>query len=259
MYYDMKKVCFENDNNIELLLLDTSDHLMFENRKRSEPLFRKLISYLIKYNYISIGNYIDAGSWIGDNALPWSKMIDGVVYAIDPSEDNCRFAKNIAFINGINNINFITGALSDFKKDLYTNDDLFHCSLSEDKFGSNLIKAFSIDELYKDKIIDNISFIHLDVEGMEYSAILGSENVIDQFNPVIAYEQHINTDDISKIINFLDNKNYKIFIIDEVLEGCKPDCRNLLAIPGDLYDNRLLLIIKKYFNYNILLNIEKAG
>jgi FkbM family methyltransferase len=251
----MKKVFFENDNNIELLLPNTAEHCNFESRKNSEPLFRKLISVLINYNYINGGNFIDAGCWIGDNALPWSKMTNGNIYAIDPSEKNCEFAKEIASLNDINNITFITGALSDFKKDLYTSGELSHCSLSEDEIGHNVINAFSIDELYKDKIIDNISFIHLDVEGMEYSAILGSENVIDKFNPIIAFEQHMDTDPVEEIIFFLNNKNYKIFIIDETLEGCRFDCKNLLALPSQMYNSELLKILNQNFDDDILYHI----
>ena len=255
----MKKVYFENDNNIELLLPDTSEHSNFESRKDAEPLFRKLISFLIKYNYIDSGNYIDAGCWIGDNALPWAKMTNGIIYAIDPFEGNCEFAKGIASLNNINNIAFITGALADSKKDLYTSHDLFHCVLSEDELGTHTIKAFSIDELYKDKIIDNITFIHLDVEGMEYAAILGSESVIDKFNPIIAFEQHIDTDPVEDIVSILENKNYKIFIINEVLKGCKLDCRNFLALPNYLCNDELFITLKKYFDDDILLDYIVEG
>ena len=36
-------------------------------------------------------NIIDLGAWIGDNSIPWAKNIDGIVYAIDPSKENCKY------------------------------------------------------------------------------------------------------------------------------------------------------------------------
>jgi FkbM family methyltransferase len=56
------------------------------------------------------------------------------------------------------------------------------------------------------KIIDNIGYIHLDVEGMEYKVINGSSNLIDEFRPIISFEQHLEIDDYEGILSHLKNK-----------------------------------------------------
>lgn len=240
----MEECIFINDNNISLLLSDSNSHKTFKSRITAEPNFRRIINILIQNNYIDKNkNFIDAGSWIGDNALPWSKMIEGIVYAIDPSYENCKSAFEIANLNNIYNVIFMIGALAKERKKLYTDDDLFHCSFLGKTSGSHEVEAFSIDNLYTDNKINNITFIHLDVEGFELDAILGSEKTIEDFRPVIAYEQHLETDPVKEINLFLKNKNYKVFIINEFLQGCRPDCRNLIAIPIEKYDENLLNII----------------
>ena len=235
---------FINDNNISLFLSDSDFDKIFKSRVIAEPNFRRIINLLLQNDYIDKNkNFIDAGCWIGDNALPWSKMIDGIVYAIDPSEENCNSAFKIANLNNINNVIFTVGALARECKKLYTDGDLFHCSFAEKNNGSIEVQAFSIDDLYSENKINDITFIHLDVEGFELEAILGSEKTIEDCRPVIAYEQHLQTDPVNEINKFLKNKNYKVFIIDEYLAGCRPDCRNLLAIPLEKYNENLLNII----------------
>ena len=240
----MEEYIFVNDNNISLLLSDSISHNTFKSRITAEPNFRRIINILIQNNYIDKNkNFIDAGSWIGDNALPWSKMIEGIVYAIDPSYENYKSAFEIANLNNIYNVIFIIVALAKEHKKLYTDDDLFHCSFLGKTSGLHEIEAFSIDNLYADNKINNITFIHLDVEGFELDAILGSEKTIKDFRPVIAFEQHLETDPLDEIDSFLKSKGYIIFIINEILNGCKSDCRNLIAIPLEKYNENLFDII----------------
>ena len=83
-------VIFTNDDSINISLLNHpfSDYLKV--RDKHEVLFRRINTFLIK-NKIIKNNIIDLGAWIGDNSIPWAKNIDGFVYAIDPSHDNCKF------------------------------------------------------------------------------------------------------------------------------------------------------------------------
>ncbi len=251
----MIEINFLNDNDVIIKLPDSSVYNTFIERRFAEPIFKKLVVLLIKNNYIDINkNIIDAGSWIGDNALPWSKIINGVVFGIDPSIDNCSFAYDIAKFNDISNVSFIVGALTDSVKSLYTNDDLKHCSFNNFE-GSNELRGISLDALLNENIINNIDFIHLDVEGLEYDAIRGSENLINNCRPIIIFEQHLNTDRIDIIYNFLNNKNYYIFIINEVMQGCRDDCRNLLAIPNEKFDNKFIELLETNIYKNILLQL----
>jgi FkbM family methyltransferase len=253
----MNTCIFLNDDNCNILLLEHSTSEEFKKRDNHEIIFRRVNTYLIKNNIIK-NNIIDLGAWIGDNSIPWSKNINGVVYAIDPSNNNCEFIKQTCELNNIKNVKVIQTAISDKNEVLTTNNDVGHCSFvysNPDNNASNKVKAVSLDYLYQNLEIDNIGYIHLDVEGMEYRVILGSLNIIDIFRPVISFEQHLEIDDYGLILSLLKQKDYKVFLIDEVLPGCRADCRNSIAFPSEIFSESIIDGIKNYLNLNIL--IEK--
>jgi len=116
-----------------------------------ERLFRRIISKLYRAGVIDPSmNLLNSGSNMGDNALPWAKMMEdltndnpsksaGKVYAIDPSGDLLTYMVNIANENSISNI---------CARMTYIG------SKSDDKFAK-------VDELG----IGNIGVLHLDLEG----------------------------------------------------------------------------------------------
>lgn len=179
-----------------------------------------------------VKNIIDSGSYIGDNSIPWAKNVKGTIYAIDPSEENCSFTKKICEFNGIQNVVIYNLALSDKNEILLTDEDIHHCSFVKSR-GINKVDAVSLDYLCRINNITNIDYIHLDVEGMEQRVILGCDEVINTCRPIIAFEQHLKTDNYNKLSIHLKTKNYSVFIIDEVLPDCRPDCRNFIAFPNE--------------------------
>ena len=125
---------------------------------------------------------------------------------------------------------------------------------AEDTRGSIEVETRSMSKILEDnsapKIIDYMS---LDVEGMEYNVILGAEKIIDSYKPVITFEQHLETDNYNLILDYLTNKNYVVFLIDEILPGCRPDCRNSIAFPKDIFDPSIVTKIHEYIGKEILL------
>ena len=221
---------FHNDNNTNVILIDHqfSDH--FKKRPSKEAGFRRISSYLLNNNYIN-GNIIDLGSWIGDNSIPWAKQIKDIVYAIDPSPNNIEYIELMCKANNISNIKTIQKAIADKNIILNTIHDIDHCTFNEKGEGKQTAEAVSLDYLLSEKIIENISYIHLDVESYEFSVIRGAVSLIKKFNPIIAFEQHLKTDNYDALSKFIYDMNYNVYIIDEQLPGCRPDCRNLIAFP----------------------------
>ena len=128
---------FTNDNNVIIKLLDNhKSSYSFSTRNNHEVLFRQINNYLIQNNIIK-NNIIDLGAWIGDNSIPWAKNVKNIIYAIDPSSDNCDYIKQMCNINNINNIKIIQKAISDTNKLLSTNDNIEHCSFIYGNPGSN--------------------------------------------------------------------------------------------------------------------------
>ncbi len=224
---------FTNDNNIQINLLGHNFDNIFSTRDNHEVLFRKINTYLINNNYIK-GNIIDSGAWIGDNSLPWAKNISGIVFSIDPSYKNC---------------------INDKEEILYTNDNINHCILSNNPDSKNSINSTSLDILLEENKIYNIDYIHLDVEFMEFKAINGSLKLINKYNPIITFEQHIEKEDYMLIVDLLKDKKYSVYLINEILLGCYNDCRNFIAFPYNLDSNNITNSISAYLNIdNLFIN-----
>lgn len=222
---------FKNDGDIAIELpLNHVYNELYIKRVESEKCFRRIVAYLIRGGYIR-GNIVDCGAWIGDNSIIWAKMISGVVYAIDPGLENCRYIELLKLYNGINNVEVKCKALSDKKVILSTNDNLHHSKFMYGTGGINRIFAISLDELYYRNEVMDIDFLHFDVEGMENLVIEGSVGIINKYSPIISYEQHINSDNYVLLSRLVTDMGYDVYMINEVLSDSLPDCRNFLALP----------------------------
>lgn len=247
---------FINDLNTQIAV--PNNHMLyatFIDRIYSEPYFRKIHSYFFANDMIS-GNVFDAGCWIGDNSIPWSKMTQHLIYAIDPSPRNCSFVQLLAEINNISNISVHNIGLSRYDTKLSTHHDIDHAPFEYGTKGTNIIDAVAIDNMAEKALIENLACIHLDVEGMECEVILGGMSTINKYSPIISFEQHIETDKYQDIDMILSKSNYQTFMINESLSGCRYDCRNFIAIPKHIFRDSLIEDINVFCKTrNILLRI----
>jgi FkbM family methyltransferase len=251
---------------------------LFGSRNEHEVMFRRISTYLINQGHIR-GNIVDLGAWIGDNALPWSKSLlmaqnatserldpknivnegkNHIVYAIDPSPDNCQFIRDLASLNNIQNIHVIQKAISDKREVLCTNDHLTHCSFVSDEDSEqkctvrNQVKAWPLDDLYAAGEIADVAYIHLDVEGMENRVVAGATKLIAECRPIIAFEQHLEQDPFIELSAHIAEKGYVVYLINEVLPGCRPDCRNFIAFPSDRFDDAFVEAINAHLGQDVL-------
>lgn len=248
------EVVFTNDNNVRVIVPRHPYSRLMAQRDNHEVLFRRIHSYLFQNGLIT-GNVIDLGAWIGDNTIPWAKQTTGTIYAIDPSEKNCRYIQQVAAMNNITNVNIIQKAINDKPAVLYTLDNLHHCSFvynkAPDGYGRG-VEAVSLDTLYVAQEIVNIGFIHLDVEGMEAAVVKGAETLLKELRPIVTFEQHLELDDYKGLSRQFTEKQYRVFMIDEVLPGCRPDCRNFIAFPSEKITGTLLTDIHAYIGFACL-------
>lgn len=251
----MRSCIFTNDNNTAINLIEHPYTETFAGRDRHEVLFRRMHGYLFD-NGIIQNNVIDLGAWIGDNTVPWAKRSDheqSIIYAIDPSKENCDFIRQMCEHNQISNVKIFQTAISDKVETISTDDDMYHCTFVEGTSGKNKVEAVSLDYLFENKEIENIGYIHLDVEGMEYKVILGAEQIISECRPVITFEQHLEIDNYNLILEHLTNRDYVVFLIDEILPGCRPDCRNSIAFPREKFNQDIVDGIHRHLGVQILL------
>jgi len=99
--------------------------------------------------------------------------------------------------------------------------------------------------------INNVNYIHLDVESFEHKVLIGAELLIDKYKPMIIWEHHLSESDTKLIIEFLKQKGYCTFLINERFPHCRPDCRNFISTQVDKKDS-LLNICKS-------INTQKTG
>jgi FkbM family methyltransferase len=259
---------YEDNISIEIPIECNKDSIkMMKFISTNEPHLRQIHSILIKNNLIS--TIVDVGAYIGDNSLPWSRMLlDSKVYCIEPSKNNHEFINNICIKNNINNIVFIEKAISDKEEIINTNyDNIDHCSFvwenghvgkpHNNREIKHSVEATTIDTLVHAGTINNFDCIHIDVEGMEYKVLNGSINSIKRYNPVITFEGHITTEpnEISKNKDLLTNLNYDIYMINDVIKPgqCHSDCRNFIAFPSSEKFTNIKNKINTHFNKTILM------
>ena len=226
---------FEHDE-VNISLLDNikdykSIYQNYMDRGNTEIMFRKLITHI--FPYFKDKNIIDLGAYIGDNSIPWALKSNGIIYAIDPSKENTDFIDKMTKHNNLDNVVTITKAISNKSETIYyneLNDNHISCNTIT---GRSLFEATTLDNLK----LDNIGFIHLDVEGFEQKVLDGAIKLITTYKPVIAWENHIEKEDYMKIVNFFSSHNYNTFLINEQFPHCFPDCRNFISLPNTSHIN----------------------
>lgn len=251
----MSSCIFTNDGNVELQLIEHPFSDIFKQRDLHEVMFRRLHTFLIQ-KHILTKNFIDLGAWIGDNSIPWAKNTQGTIYAIDPSPENCQFIRLLAKQNLLSNVSVIQTAISDTNEVLSTNDDINHCSFvynNTENQGIQKVNACSLDYLVQIGSIETIGYIHLDVEGMEFKILKGASTLLESQRPILTFEQHLQKDNYLEILEYLNTKKYRVFLLNEELPGCRLDCRNSIAFPLEMYSDTLQEEIHTFLNNPLMI------
>ena len=196
---------FPFDNNVTLVFPEAFanpngspykwfDQYKFNASSREAKMRQSIADLLAKEIIVRSSNILDSGAFIGDNALPWAKNIEGIVYAIDPSPTNLLLIDEVARLNSLNNIHTLREVLSNEKRVLTYNGEIdFNSFIGLG--GEHELIASSVDNLVEEGIVEDLGFIHLDVEGAELDALKGSTKALESFQPVVVFEQHLVNDD----------------------------------------------------------------
>ena len=200
-------VHFPEGDNRALRLPDQGDFdrsvNLFDQR---EVLHRSLIAHAIKQRIIDPArNFIDAGAANGDCALVWAQIIDGTVYAVDPSINNLRYVQKTADLNGLGKLKTINSGLGESAGWLYPLYNVDHTPFSDTPLTAfsekNKVSGNSLDGLMTNGTLSSIGFIHLDVEGMELSVIRGARQLLREDKPILTFEAHLSIDPVVEIFD----------------------------------------------------------
>ena len=163
---------------------------------------------LQQYNYEDIVKVekddivIDCGGCWGDTALYFASLGAREVYVYEFIPSNINILKqnldlNPQYIDTIRLVDNPVWSTSDEKLSYYDNGPSSIVD-SFDRFESK-IETLSIDDLVRNRNLDKVDFIKMDIEGAEISALEGAKNTIEKYKPKLAISAYHKEDDLFKI------------------------------------------------------------
>jgi FkbM family methyltransferase len=209
--------------------------------------------YLLKLLNIDVKNSsaIDIGAGIGNHSIKFSKYFSNVI-SFEPNPRT--FDLLAANTKRLTNVKIYNWGCSSSDAVIR-----FHKCFNNIGSSSSILKIASnneseivvkpLDEIIND--LNNVALIKIDIEGMEYSYLIGAEKVISKFNPIICLEQH-EAEFNSKFnetasIDWLCAKGYRMFLLLQKKRRC--------FIPRHL--NTLLRLFFGRINGRVIVEHEK--
>jgi FkbM family methyltransferase len=172
---------------------------------------------------------LDIGANIGFYTLMFAKLVgsEGQVFAFEPEPENFRLLKKNVEINGYQNVILVPKAISN-------KNGTIQLYLCESNQGMHRIydsvccqSAIDIESIRADDYFSSphkMDFIKMDIEGAEYAAIQGMQNLLTQnpqikimteFSPLALFEYGVDSKDY---INTLLKYGFTLFSIGENVE-----------------------------------------
>jgi len=176
-------------------------------------------SWIWNYLKAEIGHvFLDIGAHIGKYSLCMAKIVGekGLVIAIEPHPRNYKALLNNIFINNIRNVHAVN--IAGWNKDCEI--EMFIAPVSGNhslklNYGKEkiIVKAKPLDEIIKEKKIDRLDLVKIDVEGAELEVLQGLENSLRQYHPHVVVETfEVNT---TKVKEFMEKNDYSITVIPQ--------------------------------------------
>lgn len=159
------------------------------------------------FKLMQINQVIDGGAWHGDTALRLIEVLntDTSIHSFEPEADNVAAAK-LAVSQYANRVNIVSKGLWDSNTTLrFSSSSLTHsASCNIDKSGDIEIEVCTIDDYCKQNDL-RPDLIKLDVEGADYAAIKGAQNIIKHNKPKLAVCLYHDFDDLWRIPELIDS------------------------------------------------------
>jgi len=170
--------------------------------------------------------FIDLGANIGLYTLYASNLIgeNGRIICFEPFAENFNALTNNIAINNLLNVQAEKLAVGerDGSMMLYydmreKNPGMVSSKYMKDSF-SEEVRMVSLDSYFQNKSFNRIDFIKIDVEGSEYSALLGMQNILTTYFPSLLIEisdDYELFDNSEKVHAYLKKLGYRKYCIDD--------------------------------------------
>ena len=168
------------------------------------------------YKYTDAETFIDCGAYIGDTIDEYLKR------------KRNNFSKLIAFEPDYNNFVQLKMYSEDLDEEIKNKTEIYQCGVGDVnttlKFAANggadsFISSDGMDEIQCVKLDDHMagycpSVIKMDIEGYEYNALLGAEEIINKYRPFLAVCVYHKPDDLWRIPLLIHHfsREYRIYI-----------------------------------------------
>ncbi|MFT3912051.1 MAG: FkbM family methyltransferase [Ferruginibacter sp.] len=173
---------------------------------------------------------IELGAHIGYISLYFSKLAGtaGKLYVFEPGANNLPYTRANINNSKIKNIELIEKAVSDengtatfylenitgqsnsLVKDYRVTKKIQSKTFTELQKNAVEVETIRLDDFVKQRNIKKVDFVKIDIEGAEYMAIKGMQNILDELKPTMMIEV---TENHEALFNLLKGKGY--VIVDE--------------------------------------------
>lgn len=182
-----------------------------------------IITVYEKFYNNQTGTMLDIGCNIGSWLLPLAqRYTQNKLLAIDCQQIAINCVDQTIKLNNLNNVQTIWSAVADtcvikkYNKINYQWGANFGAYEFEEPYaesdfnGRTLPDTDTINVITVDSLsLNDVVFMKLDIEGMEYQALNGATNTIMQCQPFVAYENHKTNNKAT--VDLLKNLNYQIY------------------------------------------------
>jgi FkbM family methyltransferase len=218
--FGRKLVTIPDDEGISRELKITGFH---------EPINTRFLKTLLKPGMTCI----DIGSNIGYYVLLESVMVgsDGKIIAIEPSPRAYKYLQKNISLNTLKNVEKCQFAVGDFDgtvdfrvsavsntSAVVTKQEPFGNQPSDDLEPIITVPVMQLDSFVRERQLQRLDFLRMDVEGYETRVINGSLSTLKQFRPMIMMEIHIDktnpsqTLEITNMLRKLEQLGYKMIL-----------------------------------------------
>ncbi len=166
---------------------------------------------IIKDNMSEEETFVDLGAFIGDSVEEFMLTVNNKfhkVYAFEPDTTNICQAK--ANINDVR-VKFFQNGVGSEPSVLYLagGGEATHC-VSDESGSAAKVEIVKLDDIINEKV----TYIKMDIEGMELDALKGAEQLICHYKPKLAISIYHKLEDIVEIPNYIRKLDlgYKFYL-----------------------------------------------
>ena len=159
--------------------------------------------------------FVDVGAYTGDSISEFINAVQGKwhkIFAFEPDSNNYKIAKKnynderiCLFKKGVGRKNETLFLLNENKG----KDEGAHVVDNAD-IASELMKVVKLDDVISEKV----TYIKMDIEGMEMDALLGAKKLIKSYRPKLAVSVYHKMEDLLLISHFIESMDleYKLYL-----------------------------------------------